>query len=62
MMSRAKLYEQHAKACVQAAHRIDNADDRAMLLKIARQWIQEAKSGGKLSRSHTHLTERAKFT
>jgi hypothetical protein len=45
MAPRAELYKQHAKACVQTADRIDNPNDREMLLKIARQWMQEAQLG-----------------
>jgi hypothetical protein len=56
MMPHAKLCEQHAKACIQAAHRIDSAEDREMLLRIAQQWMQDAKSGAELSQTHAHPT------
>jgi hypothetical protein len=42
-MARGAL-EQHAKLCFQAADRIENSKDREMLVKMARQWMQEAKS------------------
>jgi hypothetical protein len=44
MASRTELYEQHAKACDLAAGRTDNPKHREMLLKMARQWTQEAQS------------------
>jgi hypothetical protein len=53
MMSRAELYEQHAKSCIQAADRIDNLDDREMLLRLTRQWMQDAKTGVELSKLAT---------
>ena len=44
MIWRAELYEQYAKSSFQAANRIDNPEDREMLVKMARLWMQEAKS------------------
>ena len=53
MMSRAQLYEQHAKSCIQAADRVDNLDDCEMLLRLTRQWMQDAKTGVELSKLAT---------
>jgi hypothetical protein len=42
MPSQAKFYEYFAKDCVRAAERTDDAKDREMLLKMAREWMMEA--------------------
>jgi hypothetical protein len=38
----AKLYEDHARDCTAAAGKTDNPKYRALLLKMAREWMQEA--------------------
>jgi hypothetical protein len=43
MPSQAKFYEYFAKDCVRAAKRTDDPTDREMLLKMAREWMMEAR-------------------
>jgi hypothetical protein len=45
MTSRTELYEHHAKECVRAAGQTDNPKHREMLLKMAREWMQEVRFG-----------------
>lgn len=42
MVSRAELYERHAKDCLLDACQTDDPRHREILLKMARQWRQEA--------------------
>jgi hypothetical protein len=39
VMSKAEEYRQHAQQCVEAAQRIQNAEERAILLQIAQRWM-----------------------
>ncbi len=43
-MTLADVYEQNAKECREAAERTYNATHRAMLLKTAREWWQDAEA------------------
>jgi hypothetical protein len=43
MPSQAKFYEYFAKDRVRAAKRTDDPTDREMLLKMAREWMMEAR-------------------
>jgi hypothetical protein len=45
-MSDAEQYRQHAQDCLDAAHRIQNAEERAIMLRIAERWIQLAEEQG----------------
>jgi hypothetical protein len=54
MTWRAELYERYARACVQDARRIDSAEDRELLLKLARQWMQDANSEAEVSRGPSY--------
>jgi hypothetical protein len=38
-MSNAKEYRQHAQECLDAAQRLQNEEERAMLLRIAQTWM-----------------------
>ena len=51
-MTLADVYEHNAKECRKAAERTDNAVHRAMLLKTARKWWQDAET----LRASRHLT------
>ena len=42
MMTKAELYDQHAKDCLEAADRTDNPVYRVMLHKMAQEWIRDA--------------------
>jgi hypothetical protein len=42
MASKAEQYRQHAQDCLDAAHRIQNAEERAIMLEIAERWIRLA--------------------
>ena len=37
-----KLYKQHARECAEAAERTDDPVQRVILLRIAREWIEDA--------------------
>jgi hypothetical protein len=37
-----KLYEQHAWECTEAAERTDDSVYRVILLRMAREWIEDA--------------------
>jgi len=43
-MTLAEVYEHNAKECREAAERTYNAAHRAMLLKTAREWWQDAEA------------------
>ena len=43
-MTLADVYEHNAKECREAAERTNNAAHRAMLLKTAREWWQDAEA------------------
>ena len=51
-MTLADVYEHNAKECREAAERTRNAAHRAMLLKTAREWWQDAET----LRTSRHLT------
>jgi hypothetical protein len=53
-MTLADVYEHNAKECRKAAERTYNAAHRAMLLKTAREWWQDAEA----LRASTHLLVR----
>jgi hypothetical protein len=38
-MSKAEEYRQHAQQCVDAAQRIQNAEEPAILLQMAQRWM-----------------------
>jgi hypothetical protein len=40
--SKAEEYRQHAQQCLDAAQRIQNAEERAIMLQIAQTWIRLA--------------------
>ena len=40
MASKAEEYRQHADECLDAAQRIQNAEERAILIRIAQRWIK----------------------
>jgi hypothetical protein len=42
MSSRAELCEYHARECLQAAERTDNPRAREVLIRLARDWLQDA--------------------
>jgi hypothetical protein len=42
-MSKAEEYRQHAQQCVDAAQRIQNAEEPAILLQMAQRWMLLAK-------------------
>ena len=42
MTSKAEEYRQHAEECLAAAPRMQNAEERAILLNIAQTWVQLA--------------------
>jgi hypothetical protein len=42
MMSKAEEYRQHAQQCLDAAQRIQHAEQRAIMLGIAQRWIRLA--------------------
>jgi hypothetical protein len=53
-MTLADVYEHNAKECREAAERTYNAAHRAMLLKTAREWWQDAEALLKVtSRCHS---------
>ena len=37
-----KLYEQHARECAEAAERVDDPVRRLILLRMAREWMEDA--------------------
>jgi hypothetical protein len=37
--SKAEEYRQHAQLCLDAAQRIQNAEERAIMLQIAQRWM-----------------------
>jgi hypothetical protein len=37
-----KLYEQHARECAEAAERTDDPVQRVILLRMAREWMEDA--------------------
>jgi putative IMPACT (imprinted ancient) family translation regulator len=39
-MSKAEEYQQHAQQCLDAAQRIQNAEQRAIMLQIAQTWMR----------------------
>jgi hypothetical protein len=41
-MSKAEEYRQHAQQCLDTAPRIQNAEQRAMMLNIAQTWMRLA--------------------
>jgi hypothetical protein len=41
-LSLVKLYEQHARECAEAAERTDNPVHRMILLRMAREWMEDA--------------------
>jgi hypothetical protein len=41
-MSKAEEYRQHAQQCLDVAQRIQNAEERAILLQIAQRWMHLA--------------------
>jgi hypothetical protein len=41
-MCKAEAYRRHAQQCMDAAQRIQNAEERAILLEIAQRWIRLA--------------------
>jgi hypothetical protein len=41
-MSKAEEYRRHAQQCLDAAQRIQDAGERAILLEIAQRWIRLA--------------------
>jgi hypothetical protein len=41
-MSKAEEYRQHAQPCVEAAQRIQDAEERAILFQIAQRWMHLA--------------------
>jgi hypothetical protein len=42
MASKAEQYRQHAQQCLDAAQRIQNAEERATMLEIAQTWMRLA--------------------
>jgi hypothetical protein len=42
VVSKAEEYRQHAQQCLDAAQRIQNAEERAIMLQIAQRWIHLA--------------------
>ena len=42
MPSLAELYEHHARECIQSAERADDPKRRELLLKMEREWTEEA--------------------
>lgn len=42
MASKAEEYRQHAQQCFDAAQKIQNAEERAILLNIAKTWLRIA--------------------
>jgi len=42
VMSKAEEYRQHAQQCLDAAQRIQNAEQQAIMLQIAQRWIHLA--------------------
>jgi hypothetical protein len=46
-----EMAEYHARECVRAANLTDDAENRELLLKMAREWAQEAQRRG----SHASL-------
>jgi hypothetical protein len=42
MTSKAEEYRQHAQRCLDAAQRIQHAEQRAIMLEIAQRWIRLA--------------------
>jgi hypothetical protein len=47
--TRAEEYRQHAQQCLQAAQRIQNAEQRAIMLQIAQRWTLLAEEEDALS-------------
>jgi hypothetical protein len=41
-----EMAEYHARECVRAANLTDDAENRELLLKMAREWAQEAQRRG----------------
>jgi hypothetical protein len=41
-MRKAEEYRRHAQECVDAAQKIQNTEERAILLQIAQRWMQLA--------------------
>jgi uncharacterized Fe-S cluster protein YjdI len=43
MPTLAQVYEQHSEECVRAAAKTDDPKQRALLLKLASEWREDAK-------------------
>jgi hypothetical protein len=44
MPTLAQVYEQHSEECVRAAAKTDDPKQRALLLKLASEWREDAKA------------------
>jgi len=44
MPTLAQVYEQHSEECIRAAANTDDPKQRAMLLKLASEWREDAKA------------------
>jgi hypothetical protein len=50
-MCKAEEYRRHAQRCVDTAQRIQNAEERTILLQIAQRWMHLAEEQDALSSS-----------